>query len=94
MQVATDSPICSVLGRDLLESGGNAVDAAVASALCVGAVNSFASGIGGGGFMVSRRQSSYCRFLKRRCQTIVTANGTEEVIDFRETAPAAANKTM
>jgi gamma-glutamyltranspeptidase len=31
---------------------GNAVDAAVASCLCIGVLNSFSSGIGGGGVML------------------------------------------
>lgn len=31
---------------------GNAVDAAVASCLCIGVLNSFSSGIGGGGVLL------------------------------------------
>jgi gamma-glutamyltranspeptidase / glutathione hydrolase / leukotriene-C4 hydrolase len=53
------------------------VDAAVATALCLGVVNPFSSGIGGGAFI-----------------TIYLANGTAEVINAREPAPAAANTTM
>ena len=34
--VATDQPVCSQVGVDILTSGGNAADAAVASALCLG----------------------------------------------------------
>eukprot|EP01102_Stenamoeba_stenopodia_P002352 TRINITY_DN1216_c0_g1_i1.p3 TRINITY_DN1216_c0_g1~~TRINITY_DN1216_c0_g1_i1.p3 ORF type:complete len:594 (-),score=126.67 TRINITY_DN1216_c0_g1_i1:2452-4233(-) len=52
--VATDNANCSVVGRDILVQGGNAVDAAIASALCLGVLQNFASGIGGGGIMVIR----------------------------------------
>ncbi|KAL0318353.1 UNVERIFIED_CONTAM: Glutathione hydrolase 2 [Sesamum angustifolium] len=33
--VATDETECSKIGRDMLRQGGNAVDAAVASTLCI-----------------------------------------------------------
>ncbi|KAF8984353.1 hypothetical protein BGZ46_008220 [Entomortierella lignicola] len=75
--VATEEIHCSEIGVQVLKDGGNAVDAAVASCLCIGTVNMFSAGIGGGGFM-----------------TIRLPNGTVEVIDFRETAPAGANPNM
>ncbi|KAI9475132.1 hypothetical protein LPJ78_000373 [Coemansia sp. RSA 989] len=50
--VATDEPRCSVVGTDILRAGGNAVDAAVASTLCIGVLQAHSSGIGGGGFML------------------------------------------
>ncbi|CAK7908785.1 glutathione hydrolase proenzyme [[Candida] anglica] len=54
--VACDVPICSKYGRDILQAGGNAADAAVTVALCIGSVNSHSSGIGGGGFITSSFQ--------------------------------------
>jgi gamma-glutamyltranspeptidase/glutathione hydrolase/leukotriene-C4 hydrolase len=44
----------SIVDAIVLKDGGNAVDAAVASCLCIGTVNMFSAGIGGGGFMTIR----------------------------------------
>ncbi|KAL8471998.1 hypothetical protein ACS0TY_029293 [Phlomoides rotata] len=52
--VATDHGECSTIGRDILQQGGHAVDAAVAAALCLGVVSPASSGIGGGAFMLVR----------------------------------------
>lgn len=50
--VSCDVPQCSTMGTDILRRGGSAVDASITVALCIGSVNGFSSGIGGGGFMV------------------------------------------
>lgn len=39
--VASENKRCSDIGVDVLKDGGNAVDAAIASAFCVGVVNMF-----------------------------------------------------
>ncbi|KAJ6263306.1 Gamma-glutamyltransferase [Drechslerella dactyloides] len=53
--VASDVEVCSQIGVNTLRMrNGTAVDAAIATALCIGVVNMYASGIGGGGFMVVR----------------------------------------
>lgn len=52
--VASESAICSKIGRDLLLKGGNAADALVGTTFCVGTIGMYHSGIGGGGFMLVR----------------------------------------
>lgn len=63
---------CSDIGLQMLEKGGNAVDAAVAAMFCMGVMNAESSGLGGGGFMLVHDHKVE----------------KSEVFDFRETAPA------
>jgi gamma-glutamyltranspeptidase / glutathione hydrolase len=71
--VASDQALASEVGAAILARGGNAADAAAATALALGVVNPASSGIGGGGFAV----------------VYVAKEKKTYVLDFRETAPAA-----
>lgn len=46
---APDNANCSQIGANIMSKGGNAADAAVSVALCLGVLQQFASGSGGGG---------------------------------------------
>ena len=70
--VASDHPLASAAGVEVLKAGGNAVDAAVAAALSAGVVQPRGSGLGGGGFAVLHLEAQ---------------PGTALTLDFREVGP-------
>ncbi|KAJ3693674.1 hypothetical protein LUZ60_009154 [Juncus effusus] len=76
--VSSEDKRCSEIGADMLRAGGHAVDAAVASTLCLGVVHPVSSGLSGGAFIVLRQSGS----------------GEALAIDARETAPIAASVDM
>ncbi len=53
--VASVHPLATQIGVEVLKSGGNAIDAAVAVGLALGVVDGHNSGIGGGAFILVRR---------------------------------------
>ncbi|GJQ08839.1 hypothetical protein GpartN1_g630.t1 [Galdieria partita] len=65
--VAADNPECSKIGiRVLRDMAGNAVDSAIATTLCQGVLNPFASTIGGGCFILIRLANGTEDFLDGR----------------------------
>ncbi|KZP19744.1 gamma-glutamyltranspeptidase [Athelia psychrophila] len=76
--VATEVAICSDIGVDTLKAGGNAADAIISSALCVGTIAAYHSGLGGGGFMLVRFPS----------------DKGEKGHSYEMVLPAAGNETM
>src|SRR5690349_3583274 len=71
--VTSVDPDATRIGLEVLRQGGNAADAAVATAAALGVTEPYSSGIGGGGYFVY----------------FDAASGEVTTIDGRETAPQA-----
>ena len=76
--VVSQRKVASEVGAKILREGGNAVDAAVATALALAVVLPRAGNLGGGGFMLI-----YSEELKKTV-----------AIDYREMAPLQASRDM
>ncbi|MBW4579918.1 MAG: gamma-glutamyltransferase [Tildeniella nuda ZEHNDER 1965/U140] len=76
--VVSAHPLASEAGLKVLQQGGNAIDAAVATTLAISVVEPASAGIGGGGFLLLR----------------LGKTGEVKALDFRERAPLAATRTL
>ena len=76
--IVSANPLASQAGLAMLQQGGNAVDAAVATTFAISVVEPYSAGIGGGGFLLLR----------------VGKTGEVKALDFRERAPLAATAKM
>lgn len=76
--IATAHPLATQAGKNILQSGGNAFDAAIAITASLAVVEPYSSGLGGGGFWLLRDQKQH--------KTVM--------IDGRETAPGKAHRDM
>ncbi|CAI5651118.1 unnamed protein product [Oreochromis niloticus] len=64
--VAADSEKCSQIGRDILQKGGSAVDAAIAALLCTSIINPQCAGIGGGVIFTVMDRSGKVKIINSR----------------------------
>src|SRR5262247_3441695 len=76
--VAAQEARAARIGVDVLEQGGNAVDAAVATGFALAVTYPRAGNIGGGGYMLIH----------------LAASKVDTAIDYRETAPAATTRDV
>ncbi|TNE75227.1 MAG: gamma-glutamyltransferase [Gammaproteobacteria bacterium] len=76
--VATSHTLATKVALDVLENGGNAIDAAVTAGFALAVTQPRSGNIGGGGFMLIAPGDG----------------GEPEAIDYREMAPAGASEAM
>ncbi|WP_235963938.1 gamma-glutamyltransferase [Tautonia rosea] len=76
--VVSQEANASDVGRDVLRNGGNAIDAAIATAFALAVTHPAAGNLGGGGFIVA--------YLAEQDEVVT--------VDFRERAPFASTERM
>ncbi len=100
--VAAQEPRAAAAGARILRQGGNAVDAAVATAFALAVSLPQAGNLGGGGFLLlwlPGRSPAAARGCLAEAPPggtpeLAIGGGTAVAVNFRETAPRAATATM
>jgi len=81
--VASQNAIASQVGMEVLLGGGNAVDAAVATAFALAVVHPEAGNIGGGGFLLLRQKDGTAAVYDFREQAPAAADATMFLVNGR-----------
>jgi gamma-glutamyltranspeptidase/glutathione hydrolase len=76
--IASAHPLATQAGFEILQTGGNAFDAAIAVSAALAVVEPAGSGLGGGGFWLLHRETDQQQIM----------------LDSRETAPSQAHRDM
>jgi len=76
--IATQGPHSAKIAQEIIDQGGNLIDAAVAASFAISVERPHSTGIGGGGFLLFREGKS----------------GQVFAVDFRERAPRSAEAKM
>lgn len=74
--VISEHTTASAIGASILQSGGNAVDALIATVFAVGTLCPYHSCVGGGGFAIVHKEGG----------------GGWDVVDFRSCAPVSSER--
>lgn len=78
--VSASNPTAVEIGMEVLDGGGNAIDAAVAVAYALGVAEPFGSGIGGGGTMLIKQEGEQPRAIDYR--EVAPLNGVPPTSDI------------
>lgn len=90
--VVSSSVYADRAGLEILEAGGNAVDAAAAVSLALGVTMPAMCGVGGGGFMMIRSAEGDVVFLDG--QTVAPAAATPSLWQFDESGACIGNQNF
>ena len=76
--ISTSHPVASKIGRNILNKGGNAIDAVIGTQMALNLIEPQSSGIGGGGFLL---------YFDKKSSNLIFYDG-------REVAPSKIKKEL